>query len=215
MAQRRMLSQQVGHSGEYLSLSYQAQSLYTQLWLIADDDGFIKDKTSSCRLSGTGENEIIELIDAGFIYRFDSGVIVIRHWKINNQIQKDRYHPTVFVKEAKQVKEDENRYYYLSDTKSTQNVSTMDTEISIDQSSVVQSSVEQPRGDQGSEGESGGGTTSPFMKVLNYAKNKDIDIHLPWIITRIHDDVEKYGSEKTMNMLDNDSDYRKRLMTHG
>ena len=213
MAQRRMLSLQVGHSGEYLSLSYQAQSLYTQLWLIADDDGFIKDKTSACRLSGTGEAEITELIDSGFIYRFDSGVIVIRHWKINNKIQSDRHHSTVFVKEAKQIREDENSYYYLLDTESIQNVSTMDTETSIVQSSIVQSSIDQARKGEGREGEAGGETT--FMTVLKYAKNKDIDIQPQWVSKMIHDDVKKYGADKVMNMLDNDSEYRKRLVTHG
>ena len=126
-----MLSKQVGQSGEYISLSFQAQSLYTQIWLSADDEGFIKDQTLACRMTGTGESEIAELIHYGFIHRFESGVIVVRHWKINNQIQKDRLHPTKFVKERKQISIDENSYYQILDPNCIQTISNVDTEIRV------------------------------------------------------------------------------------
>jgi len=101
----------------------------------ADDDGFINAPRKIQRMVGASEDDLKLLIAKRFIIPFDSGIVVIKHWKIHNYIQKDRYHPTVYQDEMALLEVKENNAYSLadaSDTTCVQAVGSVDTQVMID-----------------------------------------------------------------------------------
>lgn len=113
MASRRMFSRSVTiDNDDYVMLSNEAKPLYLHLGIIVDDDGFLKSSIKAMNDIRVSKEVLEELIDAGFLIRFDSNVILIRHWKQNNQIRSDRHHDTTFKKEMKQVYFDEETKTY-------------------------------------------------------------------------------------------------------
>ena len=99
MAKKRMFSIDIVGSDAFLDLPYSAQCLYFQLGMRADDDGFVGNPKTIQRIAGTKASDLELLVKKRFLLQFPSGVVVIKHWKINNQIQKDRYTPTVYTEE--------------------------------------------------------------------------------------------------------------------
>lgn len=98
MAERRMFSRSLVESDNFLSMSRNANLLYFYLNLEADDDGFVSTvirTTGSLGFSkAEGEEVIKELVDKGYILKFSSGIILIKHWLQQNQIspkQAQRY----------------------------------------------------------------------------------------------------------------------------
>ena len=94
MAERRMMAKSVIENDHFMDMPMSSQCLYFHLLLRADDDGFIKNPSAIRREVGCGEDDMKLLVAKQFILPFDTGVIVIRHWKIHNYIRKDMYHPT-------------------------------------------------------------------------------------------------------------------------
>ena len=111
MANRRMFSNGVIDSDEFISLSIPAQALYFHLGLKADDDGFVSTKRI-LKILGLDSSLLAELEDAGFIICFD-GPVVISHWQLNNELKKDRYHETQFQGLKKRLSVDEDKVYHL------------------------------------------------------------------------------------------------------
>lgn len=105
MANRRMFSKTIVKTDAFLDMSLSAQALYFHLGMEADDDGFVSPKMVM-RLLGSTQDDFKVLVVKGFIIPFDSGVIVIRHWKQNNYIQSDRYQATIYQQEFKIACED-------------------------------------------------------------------------------------------------------------
>lgn len=99
MAQKRMFDKVVTTSDDFLELSAEAQCLYFHMGMLADDDGLSKNYRSYMKLIGATNEDLQSLIDKSFIYKFDSDVIAIKHWKINNTVRNDRYRPTIFQNE--------------------------------------------------------------------------------------------------------------------
>ena len=116
MARRRMFSLDIADTDKFLDLSISAQALYFHLGLRADDDGFIASAKKIQRMLGCGEDDLMELEQAGYIIKFDSGIIVIAHWKMHNYLRKDRHQETVHQEEAKKVYEKEDGAYTLENT---------------------------------------------------------------------------------------------------
>ena len=133
MGSRRMLSIDVVETDLFLFLPHSAQCLYFHLCLNADDDGFVRNPKTVSRLVCCKESDLQQLIDKEFIIPFQSGVIVVRHWKIQNTIQKDRYHSTQFQREFSQLGIDENNTYFLK----TDNDSILDTDCIQDVSNPI------------------------------------------------------------------------------
>ncbi len=102
MAERRMVSISLIDDDRFLDMSQGAQFLYFHLTMRADDDGFITPK-KVMRLVGASQKDLDALINAGFLISFESGVVVITHWRVNNTIRKDRYTPTSFQKEFNEL----------------------------------------------------------------------------------------------------------------
>ena len=99
MAERRMFAKSVVLADKFLALSPKARCLYFALGMSADDDGFVGNPKSICRLCGAGERELQLLQEQGYVYIFDSGVAAMRHWRTCNLIRSDRYKPTDYQKE--------------------------------------------------------------------------------------------------------------------
>lgn len=141
MAERRMMSKKIIDTDNFLDMPQSTQCLYFHLLLRADDDGFIQSPKSIMRITGCKDDDLKLLIAKGFVIGFETGVIVIRHWRIHNYVQSDRYSKSE-LQEAKCV-ELKNKVYEVveppinpdntcMDTKCIQNVYNLDTQIRID-----------------------------------------------------------------------------------
>lgn len=141
MAERRMMSKKIIDTDNFLDMPQSTQCLYFHLLLRADDDGFIQSPKSIMRITGCKDDDLKLLIAKGFVIGFETGVIVIRHWRIHNYVQSDRYSKSE-LPEAKCV-ELKNKVYEVveqpinpdntcMDTKCIQNGYKMDTQIRID-----------------------------------------------------------------------------------
>nr|WP_155268547.1 DnaD domain protein [Clostridium beijerinckii] len=113
MADKRMFSKTIIDSDAFLDMPLSTQTLYFHLSMRADDDGFINNPRKIQRMIGCGEDDLKLLIAKKFVIIFESGVIVIKHWKIHNYIQKDRYKETVYREEKSMLSLKENKAYTL------------------------------------------------------------------------------------------------------
>jgi hypothetical protein len=111
MAQRRMFNQTVVDSDAFLDLPPTAQNLYFHLGLRADDEGFIDNVKTVKRLVSAKDDDLQILLDKRYLLEFESGVVVIKHWKIHNTIRKDRMNPTLYVEEKNLIVEKKNGIY--------------------------------------------------------------------------------------------------------
>ena len=141
MAERRMMSKKIIDTDNFLDMPQSTQCLYFHLLLRADDDGFIQSPKSIMRITGCKDDDLKLLVAKGFVIGFETGVIVIRHWRIHNYVQSDRYSKSE-LPEAKCV-ELKNKVYEVvelpinpdntcMDTKCIQNGYNPDTQIRID-----------------------------------------------------------------------------------
>lgn len=135
MAEKRMFAKTIIDSDAFLDMPLSTQTLYFHLSMRADDDGFINNPKKIQRMIGASEDDLKVLIAKRFIIPFDSGIVVIKHWRIHNYIQKDRYKPTSYLEERSQLKLKDNGVYTL-DTDCIQDVSNMDTQIKLDKIKV-------------------------------------------------------------------------------
>ena len=113
MAERRMFAKTIIDSDSFLDMPMSTQALYFHLSMRADDDGFINNPKKIQRMIGATEDDLKLLIAKNFIIVFESGVIVIKHWKIHNYIRNDRYKPTVYQEEKELLNLKENGVYTL------------------------------------------------------------------------------------------------------
>lgn len=124
MAERRMFAKTIIDSDAFLDMPLSAQALYFHLSMRADDDGFVNNPKKIQRMIGASDDDCKLLVLKRFILTFESGVIVIKHWKIHNYIQRDRYKETIYKKEKALLRVDENNAY----TECIQVVSKMETQ---------------------------------------------------------------------------------------
>lgn len=127
MAERRMFAKTIIDSDAFLDMPLSAQALYFHLSMRADDDGFINNPKKIQRAIGASDDDCKLLILKKFIIAFESGVIVIKHWKIHNYIQKDRYKPTIYQEEKNELIVKENKAY----TECIQNAYSSDTQVRL------------------------------------------------------------------------------------
>ena len=137
MAEKRMFSLSVCDTDWFLDLPLSTQALYFHLALRADDDGFVDSPKSILRKTGASANDYDLLVAKRYILKFESGVIVIKHWRMHNTVQRDRYHATQFQSELSTLELKDNKSYtekkqcQPSDNQVTteciQNVSNLDT----------------------------------------------------------------------------------------
>lgn len=127
MAKRRMFSLDVVDTDKFLNMPPSTQCLYYNLGMRADDDGFVSSPQKIATISNCGRDDLNVLISKGYLIPFNSGVVVITDWKINNYIQKDRRIPTRYTEEMAQLTE-ENASYKPLYTECIQDVSNLYTD---------------------------------------------------------------------------------------
>ena len=130
MAERRMFAKTIIDSDSFLDMPLSTQALYFHLSMRADDDGFINNPKKIQRMIGASDDDLKLLIAKSFIIPFDTGIVVIKHWKIHNYIQKDRYKETVYQEEKALLSVKSNNAYTL-DTECIQDVSNMETQVRL------------------------------------------------------------------------------------
>ena len=132
MAERRMFAKTIVLSDAFLDLPLSARCLYFTLGMLADDDGFVNSPKSVMRQVGASTDDLNLLLAKRFILAFESGVIVIKHWRIHNYIQKDRYKSSKYIDEKATLAIDENGAY----TECIQDVSILDTQDRLGKDSI-------------------------------------------------------------------------------
>ena len=113
MANKRMINASIVETDLFVDMPLSAQCLYFHLNVNADDDGFVGSPKRIQRSIGASDDDLKLLIAKGFIIAFQSGVIVITHWKMHNTIKKDRYTETIYTDELNQLGSYENKAYML------------------------------------------------------------------------------------------------------
>ena len=134
-----MFAKTIVLSDAFLDMPLSARCLYFTLGMLADDDGFVNNPKSIMRQAGASTDDLNLLIAKRFILTFDSGIIVIKHWRIHNYIQKDRYKETKYIEEKSSIVVDEKGAY----TECIQNVSKVDTQVRLE---LSQDSLELSQG---------------------------------------------------------------------
>lgn len=113
MAEKRMFTQKIIDSDAFLDMPLSAQTLYFHLNMRADDDGFVNNPKKIQRMIGASVDDLKILLMKRFIIGFDSGVIVIKHWRMANALRKDRYTPTAFQEELAKLEIEGNGAYTM------------------------------------------------------------------------------------------------------
>ena len=146
-----MFTKRITESDSFLDMPSSTQMLYFHFSMNADDDGFVNNPKKIQKMCGASDDDFKLLIAKSFIILFDSGIIVIKHWKMHNYIQADRYRPTDYVEEKSMLGIKSNKAYTLD-------VSKMDTECIqngyIGKDSIGKVSIDKNSIDKDSKGES-------------------------------------------------------------
>ena len=190
MAEKRMFTQKIIDSDAFLDMPLSTQALYFHLNMRADDDGFVNNPKRIQRTIGASEDDLKLLIAKRFVIGFDSGVLVIKHWRMHNTLRKDRYNPTQYQEELALLEIKDNNAYterlcelpYAAPEAIPESVATTwqpdgnhpATQYSIGKYSIDKRSIEEkgaPSGGEGSEGEKKGEkkketTRSIFERLL-------------------------------------------------
>lgn len=148
MAERRMFAKTIVNSDAFTDMPLSAQALYLHIAIEADDWGFVNNPKAIRRSVGASEDDLRLLVAKRFLIAFDSGVVAVKHWLVNNYIQADRRHQTKYQAELSMLFVDENKSYTFTDTgrlaaETFSRVSKMDTK-RIQNVSKVDTSCIQP-----------------------------------------------------------------------
>lgn len=154
MAQRRMFNKTITNDDNFIEMPPTTQNLYFHLNMNADDDGFVNNWKSIMRITGSKEDDLKILIAKQYIIPFDSGVIVIRHWRLNNYLQRDRITPTNYQEELAQLSLDNKNVYNLY----TKCIHRLDKN-RLDKISIDNNIVEKD-------------STVPYKEIINYLNEK-------------------------------------------
>lgn len=127
-----MFSRKITETDHFLEMPLSSQALYFHLNMGADDEGFIDKAKTIQRTIGASDDDMKLLIVKGFLIPFESGVVVIRHWRIHNYIQADRFQATIHQNEKEQLEFDKSKIASIKPLdQCIQNVSKMDTQVRL------------------------------------------------------------------------------------
>ena len=136
MAERRMFAKTIIDSDAFLEMPLSSQLLYFHLSMRADDEGFINKPKTIMRMLGAKEDDMSVLILRKFIIPFDSGVVVIKHWRIHNYLQNDRLTATKYQEEKQQLELDNNKAYRVKKDQCIQNTGEVYTQVRLGKVSI-------------------------------------------------------------------------------
>lgn len=115
MAERRMFAKTIIDSDAFLDMPLSTQALYFHLSMRADDEGFVNNPKKIARMIGADDDSLRILFSKQYLIPFESGVVVIKHWKIHNYIRGDRLTETAYKQEKSMLSIDENGAYSILD----------------------------------------------------------------------------------------------------
>ena len=151
MAQKRMFDKIITNDDNFLEMPNSTQALYFHLSMNADDDGFVNNWKSIMKITGTKEDDLKILISKSYLIPFDSGILVIKHWRINNYLRGDRYRPTQFQKEFNMLENHENKAYQLKSEWSTIGIPVVNPDkIRIDKNRIDKNRIDKNREEENS-----------------------------------------------------------------
>ena len=142
MAEKRMFSKKIVESDAFLDMPLSSQALYFHLCMGADDDGFLNAPKRIMRMLGCTKGDLEILARNKFILCFETGIVVIKHWKINNSIRTDRYKPTQYIEEISQLTVKENNAYTWINPQLSMLFDSVDTQYSIDKNRIEENSID-------------------------------------------------------------------------
>ena len=139
MAAKRMFSLDVIDTDKFMDMPNSTQSLYFHLGMRSDDEGFVSSPRKITRLVGCQDDDLKLLIAKGYIIPFNSGVIVIADWNINNWVRPDRKHSTLFQHEKGMLGLENGTYFLLDNLQPNDNQVTAKchTEIKIPKGTML------------------------------------------------------------------------------
>ena len=116
MANKRMFTMKIVDTDAFLDMPLSTQCLYFHLNMRADDDGFLNNAKKVMKIIGANQNDYDLLVAKSFVIQFDDGICVIKHWRINNYLRKDRYTETIYQEEKAMLTIQPNGRYSLKDS---------------------------------------------------------------------------------------------------
>ena len=169
LGEKRMFSRKVVESDAFLDMPATAQMLYFHLCLNADDEGFISAPKRVMRMVGASEKDLKALADLRFILGFESGVVVIKHWWLNNTKRKDRLQPTDYAEEKALLFMKDNGAYTFTKSHDNQVSTTCQPE---GNQMTPQNKIKENKIKQNKRKESGEGETDLIGKLLKDISDK-------------------------------------------
>ncbi len=154
MASKRMFAMNIIDTDRFQDMPISARYLYFELGMRADDDGFMHSPKRLLRVIGCAEDDLRLLIAKGYVMEFESGVVVIMDWRINNNLKGDRYHASI-CPEREQLNILPNKRYFVApqlEPKWNQVGTKSEPQNSIEKVSIEESSIVEV---------SGAGSTEP------------------------------------------------------
>ena len=179
MAQKRMFSKSVVESDFFLSMPLTAQALYFHISMLADDDGFCSQTKSILYLTGAREDDLNILLAKGFLIRFEDGVTVVKHWRLNNYLQNDRIHETEYLEDKRKLFIKENKVYTLDPMKGTPLIP-MDKKciqnVSIDKNRLEENRLDKSSLDENRKSEGKGKTSAEVMEEIKRKRKEQNEL---------------------------------------
>lgn len=201
MAQKRMFNNSVVGSDEFLEMPDSSQNLYFHLSMQADDDGFVDKWKSIMRMTGKKEDDLKILIAKSFVIPFDTGVLVIRHWRLNNYLQKDRYKETIYKDEKARLTIDKSNVYNLD----TECIHSIDKN-RLDKISIDKNSKEKEQEESESCGDG-------FQKVSKFYE-ENINLLTPYTSKVLEDFTDELGEDLVIYAMQISIENNKRTISY-
>ena len=169
MAERRMFAKTIIDSDAFIDMPISARLLYYDLSMRADDDGFVNAPKKIMKFVGASIDDLNILIGRKFILAFQNGIIVIKHWRIHNYIQSDRYKETTYKDLKSQLLLDENKAYkMIENNQCIQNGYNLDTQVRLGKVSIGKDSIDKSNNSKFSK---------PSLEELTtYIQEKDLNV---------------------------------------
>lgn len=210
MAEKRMFTKKITDSDAFIEMSSAAQALYFHLNQSADDDGFNNQIQMAMFRSHASVDDLKVLMLKNFIIRFESGVIVIKHWRMHNTLRKDRYNPTNFQEELALLNIKDNGSYSLSCDDGCQVVAERLPQVSIGKVSIVEDRIDKDTGKK--EKKLASAQTyfpndeklnSTFLDFMNMRKSLKNGKMTERAVTMMINKLNKYDVNTAVAMLEN------------
>lgn len=116
MAGKRMVTLKIVDSDAFLDMPQTTQNLYFHLAMRVDDDGFVDGVKKIMKIIGSSDDDFKVLVTKKFVIAFESGVIVLKHHRMNNNWDKYNCKRTQYVEELSRLYIKENGAYTLDKT---------------------------------------------------------------------------------------------------